>query len=78
MDLVATGRGAAVIPKTALGHARVTVCALPQLGGRHIAAWHQAGAAQPTPAAAVVLDALVQAGRRAGEAVNPAEMPMPL
>jgi hypothetical protein len=30
-------------------------------GGRHIAAWHQAGPAQPAPATATVLDALVRA-----------------
>jgi hypothetical protein len=34
---------------------------LPPLGGRHIAAWHQAGPAQPAPATATVLDALARA-----------------
>jgi DNA-binding transcriptional LysR family regulator len=61
LALVAAGRGAAVIPQMAIGQAPVTVCALPPLGGRHIAAWHQAGPAQPTPATASVLDALVRA-----------------
>ena len=62
LALVAAGRGAAVIPQMALGQGTVTVCALPPLGGRHIAAWHQAGPAQPAPATATVLDALVHAG----------------
>jgi DNA-binding transcriptional LysR family regulator len=60
LALVAAGRGAAIIPRLALGQAPVTVCALPPLGGRHIAAWHQAGPAQPAPATATVLDALAQ------------------
>lgn len=38
----------------------MTVCTLPPIGGRHIAAWHQAGPALPTPAAATVLDTLAQ------------------
>jgi DNA-binding transcriptional LysR family regulator len=58
LALVEAGRGAAVIPQMALGRAAVTVCALPPLGGRQIAAWHQAGPAQPTPATATALDAL--------------------
>jgi len=58
--LVAAGRGAAIIPRLALGQSPVTVCALPPLGGRHIAAWHQAGPAQPTPATATVLETLTQ------------------
>ena len=61
LALVAAGRGAAIIPQLALGQASVTVCTLPPLGGRHIAAWHQVGPAQPAPATAVVLDALVHA-----------------
>jgi DNA-binding transcriptional LysR family regulator len=61
LALVAAGRGAAVIPRMALGHATVTVCALLPLGGRHVAAWHGAGPAQPAPAAAAVLDALARA-----------------
>jgi DNA-binding transcriptional LysR family regulator len=60
LALVAAGRGAAIIPQLALAQAQVTVCALPLLGGRHIAAWHQAGPARPTPAAATVLDALAR------------------
>ena len=60
LALVAAGRGAAIIPRLALGQAPVAVCALPPLGGRHIAAWYQAGPAQPTPATATVLDALAQ------------------
>jgi DNA-binding transcriptional LysR family regulator len=56
LALVAAGRGAAIIPRLAPGQAPVTVCALPPLGGRHIAAWHQAGPALPTPATATVLD----------------------
>ena len=39
----------------------MTVCALPPLGGRHIAAWHQAGPAHPAPATATALDALARA-----------------
>ena len=60
LALVAAGRGAAIIPRLALGQAAVTVCALPPLGGRHIAAWHQAGPARPAPATATVLDTLTQ------------------
>ena len=60
LAVVAAGRGAAIIPRLALGQAPVTVCALPPLGGRHIAAWHQAGPAQPAPATAAVLDTLAQ------------------
>jgi len=63
LALVAAGRGAAVIPRMALGKAPVTVCALPPLGGRRIAAWHQAGPAQPAPATATVLDALAHAAQ---------------
>ena len=63
LALVAAGRGAAIVPQLALGQAQVTVCALPPLGGRHIAAWHQAGPAQPTPATATVLDILAQTGQ---------------
>ena len=63
LALVAAGRGAAIIPRMALAQAPVTVCDLPPLGGRHIAAWHQAGPAQPTPAAATVLDSLAEAGQ---------------
>jgi DNA-binding transcriptional LysR family regulator len=63
LALVADGRGAAVIPQMTLGQAPVVVCALPPLGGRHIAAWHQAGPAQPTPATATVLDALGHAAQ---------------
>ena len=61
--LVAAGRGAALIPQMTLGQAQVTVCALPPLGGRHIAAWHQAGLTQPAAATAVVLDALTHAAQ---------------
>jgi len=61
LALVAAGRGAAIIPRLALAQAQVTVCDLPPLGGRHIAAWHQAGPAQPAPATATVLDALANA-----------------
>jgi len=63
LALVAAGRGAAVIPQTALGRAPVTVCALPLLGGRHIAAWHQTGPVHPAPATATVLDALAHAAQ---------------
>jgi DNA-binding transcriptional LysR family regulator len=61
LALVAAGRGAAIIPRLALTQAQVTVCALPSLGGRHIAAWYQAGPARPPPATATVLDALARA-----------------
>jgi DNA-binding transcriptional LysR family regulator len=62
LALVAAGRGAAIIPQMTLGPALVTICTLlPPLGGRHIAAWHQAGPVQPAPATATVLDALVRA-----------------
>jgi DNA-binding transcriptional LysR family regulator len=60
LALVAAGRGAAIVPQMALGQAPVTACAVPPLGGRHIAAWHQAGPAQPTPATAAVLDTLAR------------------
>jgi DNA-binding transcriptional LysR family regulator len=60
LALVAAGRGAAIVPRLALGQAAVTICALPPFGGRHIAAWHQAGPAQPTPATATALGALAQ------------------
>ena len=62
LALVAAGRGAAIIPRLALGQSPVTICALPPLGGRHIAAWHQAGPAQPAPATATVLGTLAQTG----------------
>jgi DNA-binding transcriptional LysR family regulator len=63
LALVAAGRGAAIVPQLAVGQTPVTVCTLPPLGGRQIAAWHPAGAAQPTPAAATVLDTLAQAAQ---------------
>jgi DNA-binding transcriptional LysR family regulator len=70
LALVAAGRGAAVIPHMALGQSTVTVCPLPSLGGRRIAAWHRAGTAQPAPATATVLDALVQAGQMLRQAAS--------
>jgi DNA-binding transcriptional LysR family regulator len=63
LALVAAGRGAAIVPRLALGPAAVTVCAVPPLGGRHVAAWYPAGPSQPTPAIATVLDILARAGR---------------
>jgi DNA-binding transcriptional LysR family regulator len=63
LALVEAGRGAAIIPRTALMQAQVTVCGLPPLGGRHIGAWHQTGPSQPTPATDTVLDALARAAR---------------
>jgi DNA-binding transcriptional LysR family regulator len=63
LALVAAGRGAAIIPQMTLGQAPVIICALPPLGGRHIAAWHRAGAAQPAPATATVLNALAHAAQ---------------
>jgi len=63
LALVAAGRGAAIVPQLALGQTAVTVCTLPPLGGRHIAAWYPAGPAQPTPATATVLDTLAQPGQ---------------
>jgi LysR substrate binding domain len=63
LALVAAERGAAVIPQLSLGQAPVTVCALPRLGGRHIAAWYPAGPAQPVPVTATVLDTLAEAGQ---------------
>jgi DNA-binding transcriptional LysR family regulator len=68
LALVAAGRGAAIIPRLALAQPQVTVCALPPLGGRHIAAWHQAGPPQPAPATATVLDALARAAQASGQA----------
>jgi DNA-binding transcriptional LysR family regulator len=65
LALVAAGRGAAIIPQLALAQAHVTVCTLPPLGGRHIAAWYQAGPARPAPATATVLDALARAAHAA-------------
>lgn len=41
----------------------VTVCFLPELGGRHIAALHRAGTAHPSPATTAVLNALAAAGQ---------------
>ncbi len=73
LALVAAGRGAAIIPQLALERAQVTVCALPPLGGRHIAAWHQADPSRPTPAAATVLDALARAA--ASTLTMPVERP---
>ena len=35
--------GAAIIPRLALGQSAVTICALPPLGGRHIAATGSVG-----------------------------------
>ncbi|MBO0802337.1 MAG: hypothetical protein J2P25_04595 [Nocardiopsaceae bacterium] len=61
LTLVTAGRGAAIIPRTALMQAQVTVCDLPPLGGRHIGAWHQAGPSQPPPATETVLGALARA-----------------
>src|SRR5579859_3876413 len=43
LALVAAGRGAAIVPQLTLGQSPVTVCAVPALGGRHIAAWYPAG-----------------------------------
>jgi len=63
LALVAAGRGAAIVPQMALGQAPVTVCGMPPLGGRYIAAWHQAGPAQPAPAASTALDALAHAAQ---------------
>jgi DNA-binding transcriptional LysR family regulator len=63
LALVAAGRGAAIIPQTTLGQAPVTVCGMPPLGGRYIAAWHQAGPAQPAPATSTALDALAHAAQ---------------
>jgi len=62
LALVAAGRGAAIIPRLALGRSPVRACSLPPLGGRFIAAWHQAGPGQPTPATALVLGTLAQTG----------------
>ena len=62
LALVAAGRGAAIVPQLTLGQSPVTVCAVPPLGGRHIAAWYLAGPGQPAPATATVLDTLAQAG----------------
>jgi len=64
LALVAAGRGAAIVPQLALGQSSVVVCALPPLGGRHIAAWYPDGPAQPTPATATVLDTLAQASAK--------------
>ena len=61
LALVAAGRGAAIIPQLALAQAQATVCPLPPLGGRHIAAWHLDGPAQPAPATATALDTLAHA-----------------
>lgn len=61
--LVAAGRGAAIIPRLTLAGAPVTVCSLPEIGGRHIAALHRVGPADPSPATTAVLDALAEAGQ---------------
>lgn len=69
LALVAAGRGAAIVPRLALTQAPVTVCALPPLGGRHIAAWYPAGQAQPAPPTAAVLDALAEVGQARSAAI---------
>ena len=61
--LVAAGRGAAIIPQLTLAGAPVIACSLPDIGGRHIAALHQAGAALPSPATTAVLNALAEAAQ---------------
>ena len=66
--LVAIGRGAAIVPQLTLAGAPVTVCSLPEIGGRHIAALHRAGPALPSPATTAVLNALAEAGQPARRA----------
>jgi DNA-binding transcriptional LysR family regulator len=57
--LVAAGRGAAVVPRLTLdGDPAVSVCPVPDLGGRHIVALHRAGRGHPTPTERTLLDAL--------------------
>jgi DNA-binding transcriptional LysR family regulator len=56
--LVAAGRGAAIVPAITLADQPVNVCAVPALGGRHIAALHRTGNGNPTPAVRAVLDLL--------------------
>jgi DNA-binding transcriptional LysR family regulator len=60
LALVAAGRGASIVPQMALTDAPVTVHALPELGGRRIAALYQTTAAQPTHATETTLDALTE------------------
>jgi DNA-binding transcriptional LysR family regulator len=66
--LVAAGRGAAIVPQLSLAAAPVTVCSLPEIGGRRIAALHRAGPARPSPATTAVLNALAEAGQPARRA----------
>jgi DNA-binding transcriptional LysR family regulator len=63
LALVAAGRGAAIVPRLTLTGPPVATCSLPELGGRYIAALHQAGPAQPSPATNTVLDALAAQSR---------------
>ncbi len=63
LALVSAGRGAAIVPQLTLAGAPVTVCSLPELGGRYIAALYRTGAAYPSPATTTVLDILAEAGQ---------------
>jgi DNA-binding transcriptional LysR family regulator len=65
LALVAAGRGASIIPKMALTRAAINTHALPELGGRHIAALYQITDTQPTPATEVTLEVLSQIARTA-------------
>lgn len=58
LELVASGRGASLVPQMALTSAAVQTHVFPELGGRRIAALYLSGAAQPTPATQTVLDTL--------------------
>jgi len=62
LALVAAGRGAALVPQSALtgAAAQVTVCARPRLGSRWIAALCRASKGNPNPATVTVLDTLAE------------------
>lgn len=55
LALVGAGRGAAIVPASTLAGQPVTVCPVPDLGGRRVAALCRRG---PSPAVATVLAAL--------------------
>jgi DNA-binding transcriptional LysR family regulator len=56
LALVAAGRGAAIVPAITLTEEPVTVCPVPGLGGRYLAALYRTGDGHPTPAVRTVLD----------------------
>jgi ribosomal protein S12 methylthiotransferase accessory factor YcaO len=64
-----------IIPQLTLAGAPVTVCSLPELGRRRIAALYRAGAAQSARATNAVLNALAEAGQAKASIVTTTAMP---